>query len=127
VSLGEVGLVPGWCVSECGVGVGVGGVALSGGECGEFVAGVFEGVEDLPLGGSEVGEEVAGRGASLVGDERGVDDVGEGDDTPTGDYGRGASGVTVDERGNDVGEQQGSVNEQGRRVRRYVGQPARAG
>ncbi len=112
-----------------GVGAGVGPcvVAVVQGDAGQGVDVGFEGVEGFSFCLGEVVEQVSGGGGGRVGDEAGVDPFRQSDDAPSGDRDRDAVGVAVDKNVEDVREEEASVDEQGRRVRRCGGQPARAG
>jgi len=112
-------------LGRLGAGVGKGRSLASEGEAGEGVDVGLEGVEGAPFAGGEVGEDLAGRGGGRVGDEAGVEAAGEGNDLPSWRGSGLAGGVAVDEDAEDVREEEASVDEEGRRVRRMWGQSAR--
>lgn len=68
-----------------------------------------------------------GGGGAVLGDEGGIDLSGEGDDAPSGDGDGFAFGVSADQDVEDFREEKASVDEEGRRVLREWGQPAREG
>ena len=85
----------------------------------------FESIEDAPFLNVEISQEMPRRDAVGIGDQRGVDPSRDSRHTPPGHGDRYATGIAVDKGTDNITEEQAAVDEQGCRVPRQGGQPAR--